>query len=432
MASGGGGGNGCDLIGLLYCFASLFVFGYIGWQNFSQMPEKTAAAKKWASPENGAVWAQGKCTVHSTGITDQGGCWHPGPKQEVQWWNWGQINRDPELPAHWSVCPGLHWCADEGGTCNDCVGGEVTYAASLFHGNYPYEVEGHGGADWSGEVVNEAVVRETLLNAKTPTSDNVTVRNVAGPLQCGHGDTMPFKVDPAPGRKKFCYCTPKGIVDLVKQKGPIHPSGQFCPALTNHAFLSEAKSIKRRRLRDFVSPKGLLKSTTQKWEFPEGYCRPENTANSFLNDLYLWNQEYNVYLNWALVEVSVPGSQATSTPKLRCAYEYGAPFVSREDTDEIKKIYKTWNSSVNMGQVDCYVRQGGACGMSSCAVAMKPPSELAENPPDFGPVTPVLFMLLGCCPYILCFVVICVLVVNGKKPDGAVAPGTTAPSAAGT
>eukprot|EP00931_Biecheleriopsis_adriatica_P087941 TRINITY_DN62342_c0_g1_i1.p1 TRINITY_DN62342_c0_g1~~TRINITY_DN62342_c0_g1_i1.p1 ORF type:complete len:430 (-),score=61.32 TRINITY_DN62342_c0_g1_i1:72-1361(-) len=386
-SSGTASGTGCDLICILCCALSIFICGYIAWQNYANLPGQVQASKLWAHPQNGAEWVEGTCKVLRTGIASQGGCWEPAPKQQMNIWQ-TELNRDPDLPAEFSVCPGLHWCADEGGTCEKCEGGDVLYAGTLFHGNMPID---HTAAGES--------VRETLLQAKHPTGKGTMLHNVNGPVQCSHGDGAQFPEDPMPGQRKSCFCTPKEVVDLVKEKGPIHPdgeSGQTCQGIANQAFTSETKS---RRLREMISQEAL-NTTSQLWMYPEGYCRPEDVSNILVSDMYSFNTGYWVYLNWALVEVKNPGEP--EQPKLRCASEFGAPFASREDNDWVKEIYKKYRSYADSETtIPCYIRKGGMCGDSSCAVALTNPSELYEKPPPFGPILPVVLMILGCCPFCL-------------------------------
>eukprot|EP00933_Yihiella_yeosuensis_P049412 TRINITY_DN4628_c0_g2_i1.p1 TRINITY_DN4628_c0_g2~~TRINITY_DN4628_c0_g2_i1.p1 ORF type:complete len:394 (-),score=29.48 TRINITY_DN4628_c0_g2_i1:71-1252(-) len=361
-----------DWVGCIVCFCiGLITFSYIGFINHSELPKKIERSQLWAEPSAGARWVEGKCIIHEAGISDRGGCWRQGADSTVF-----------AKGVPFSECPGLHWCADEGGMC-DCDG-DVLYSGAILHQNLPVEK------------MAEKKLKEMLPRAKMPEPGNGnTVHSKAGtPVKCAHGEGEAFHQDPWPGRQKACFCTPRKLVTLLQHKGPIHPLDKYCPAVANSAFQREAgQSITSRRLQ------GQLSNLTELWEYPEGHCRGRGRGgNIFLSDAYL-DKDYQVRLNWALVEVQDTSATGGNASKLRCAYTYGAPDVSREDNqDTYMAIYKKWKS-YNGSSAPCYIRKGGVCGDSSCAVALNNPLDLPKDHPSFGLVKPVLFMFLGTLPF---------------------------------
>jgi len=289
----------------------------------------------------------------------------------------------------------LHWCADEGGACS-CVG-DVLYSVAIFHSNLPVD----NVVEWD--------LKKTVAQSKIPQSGNGnTVHSDGKGVKCAHGVGEAFSQDPQPFMAKACFCTPKRIVTLLQQKGPIHPEGQYCPAVANSAFHEESRhGVTSRRLQGTLPQEvRSISNLTELWEYSEGHCHKDSSERGF------FDQDYQVRLNWALVEVKEGSATVGGVFKLRCAYTYGAPDVSREDRkDNDLDIYKKWKSASG-STMPCYIRKGGVCGDSSCAVALKNPLELPKDHRDFGLAGPVLFISLGLLIPAACICFACYLVCD--------------------
>ena len=154
-----------------------------------------------------------------------------------------------------AVCPGTYWCATDGDMC-DCRG-EITFAPELFNG----EVYTIPEAERGYKVVSN------------------------GQWRCGTDQSgQPYQVDPAQWRDKHCWCTPQGILDVVKQHEPPYLQKKECSEMV----LTDFNSATQRRL-----------TVSDKYRFR--------------------------YAPWALVVVSsnqgFDGFPAFDPSQLRCAYE---------------------------------------------------------------------------------------------------------------
>lgn len=343
------------------------MLGYFGAVRVMDWPRQREEAKVWAAPGKGgspAIWDLRKCKVLGVGIASRGGCWRQAPESNF-WYT-------PE-PAYFSECPGLRWCADEGSTCY-CPDGDVLFAATQHNGNLPV-----------GDLTNVAHLG-------------------AGPVKCLAAPGSSFTKDPLPGERKSCFCTPKRLKDqLLKYSDPVEPADGACRERADRAFQLEAAApvAARRKLAaagDRGSAAGGLRAvglhvgdlaaspvldsfggTEQKWMLPDGRC----SSNSF--DMY--ESDYPVFLPWALVEEQptpiesgAPSGNASAAqePRLRCAFSYGADAASREELDGAKLLYKKW-SKQESETVPCYVRLGGECGDSGCAVALEDIHEFGQE-----------------------------------------------------
>mmetsp|Transcript_126070 Transcript_126070/g.315013 ORF Transcript_126070/g.315013 Transcript_126070/m.315013 type:complete len:407 (-) Transcript_126070:90-1310(-) len=336
-----------DPLDLACCCISLLIFGVIGLTATIAWSGQQGEAQAWGVPN---AWKTQQCKVHSVGVSRRGGCWMSSPHHA-----WGA---DPD-PSFFSECPGWHWCANEGQTCEDCNGGDVLFAAASFAGTVP--------------VGNQSAV----------------LQKVDGPVVCS-ADT--FGSDPMPQHTKFCFCKPASITELLHAKGPLEPEGTNCTSLANDAFDLEARGIKQSRRLGLstsdqqlgsgvtiaVPPESLMREATgaspsnaavtlaqQKWQLPDGHCNYRFWMQ--------FNGEYQVYLPWALVEVQDEGSS-----KLRCAYSYGAEVASREEWDQAHKFYKAWKAKES-SDMACYVREHGVCGLTGCAVALERPVDMGSQ-----------------------------------------------------
>lgn len=345
------------LIDIFCCLMIAPVFWMVVglWRVWFAWPALTEQASRWGmhSSASGA-WKQVPCHIHDLGISNRGGCHEVGPPVDMG-----------GIASHFSECPGVAWCADEGETC-DCLGGDVTMAPASYQWNLP---------DYT---------------------QSATLTDVQGPVTCGvqgrwvsAGD---FPSDPAPLTTKVCFCKPQAIKQLIAQFGDIDPAASS----TCH---SQANT-------DFAQ---------QKWSLPDGRC--DNAGNHMNYDVF--NGQYRVYMPWTLVELKTPATEmepASST--LRCAWPYGAPQASREyNTDRLQGFWDTY-SSYTMGSADhqCWVRTD-SFDQDACAVSLEDPATLAATGEgSFGLHSwPVYF--IGSYPIVLCCGLVLFRTLRNRRRD---------------
>lgn len=401
---------GLDILCMvLCCLIALLTFGYIGILSVRSYAASVSDADFWGSPPFGVEWVAGSCKVHDTGISNRGGCWEKSPGS-------GQLSWSDAVTGGFSECPGWQWCADEGGSCDDCDGGDVMYSGALFANTLPLNLL---SSNLNVALFDDMTLADAAVNHVPSDSSTFQIlKNVDGPVECTHGAGKPFQTDPWPGQTKACFCLPRRLKDVVTITGPIDPNPKDglkdgCMGKANSAYVSEASLTAHRRLFESkAAPENVTANGL--WALTSGHCR-----RGVLADTYMYDYNYHVYLNWALVEVQEdsPGQNSLAS-KLRCAYTYGAPMASYEDKFyRYSGIYHDWKSKI--GQVvPCHVRKGGIIGESQCAVALKDPAKMQEDAGTSGPWYPTWwgFLVYGSiflCPICVCFCFCCLMIAGG-------------------
>ncbi|CAK9032180.1 unnamed protein product [Durusdinium trenchii] len=272
-----------------------------------------------------ATWQRSYCTILSTGVS----CINTKDSKDERDWNLCSQNisnmstpasYDASAPAFsvWqrSICPGTFFCAKENEPCI-CVG-QITYSRALFDG-YRYH---------------------------TPENSSYTLESNGSQHLCGVDQHGQILVDPAPNHKKFCWCTPKKIRQILQKHEQHRPlEQQRCANDADSEFVSESS----RRLQATYSSR---RRTYQ-------------------------------YTPWALV-------LERKTKEISCAYEYGVPRPSTDlyetagthdidgygSDDHLKAdlVARKWGSGTKR---DCWIRDFSKDGV--CAIALKPPHALTTR-----------------------------------------------------
>lgn len=306
----------------------------------------TKRAHEWDRP---ADWAQVSCNILATGVMcveeDTGstcGGYIAGSMPETN----PPVFRTEQI----ATCPGTVWCALEEDDCS-CVG-EVLYAPDLFDG-----------------------VRYTLDD----TNEEFKVA-AHGKVKCGYDQMGKRMRDPKPGYTKHCWCTPQGMLDILRAHNVSTLSKSKCADDANTDLKRVGESLKN--------------------DHDEG--EQDNTNGRNFSSSGRRRRTFS-YTPWALVEVSPPPkdvfdrrallgpnreSSPTLGPRLRCAYEYGAPRESYQDyegdgpysgdTWKVEKIATDWGHEPERA---CWVRTTGLAAENGdeCAVAMHPLGSLEKK-----------------------------------------------------
>ena len=290
------------------------------------------------------AWREAHCEVLAAGVS----CVHATTKTTCSGYKAGHMpfSQPPVfLTEVMAVCPGTYWCAPQQGSCN-CKG-EITYAAELFTG-------------------------ETYTVPEADRKYKVTSNGtwLCGTDQSGHW----FQEDPAPFRRKHCWCTPQGILDIVQHHGgALQLHKKQCSEIVNDEF----NSASSRRL--------------QSWGTELADDRPQASAPT--RELGFRDGKYFSYTPWALVTVQEDsdfGLDASDHPggQLRCAYEYGVPTASAQlyqspgaysgDVWEAEDVAKRWGRAVSR---TCWVReaQEPTGPVQTCAIALEEPRLLLKQ-----------------------------------------------------
>ncbi|CAE7311043.1 Nudt22 [Symbiodinium natans] len=294
-------------------------------------------AKPWATS---ASWREARCEVLATGVSCLNS--NPSVRSTCSGYKAGSmpLSEPPVFPTEMmAVCPGAYWCSKEQETCT-CQG-EITYATELFTGE-TYTVP---EAEQKYKVVSN------------------------GTWLCGTDQSgRPF-ADPAPYKVKHCWCTPKGILDIVQQHGGGQIEKKKCSEIVTDDF-------------NRFSPRRLQRRDAQRGD-GGGVSAPVRKlpAEIFAGEEY----DYR-YTPWALVTVEDSDygmDSVTPVRQLRCAYEYGIPLASTQvykghapydgDVWVVEDIAKRWGREASR---TCWVRESTA---QACAIALEQPGHLLQS-----------------------------------------------------
>ena len=193
---------------------------------------------------------------------------------------------------------------------------------------------------------------------------------------------------------KHCWCTPQGILDILKKHDSSNLHKKECSEAANFDFEQPGP----RRLRQDSQPIAssdedddaldeLEELDGQDAETPDMAEPRRLTHNSRRRRTYS-------YTPWALVSVpktdtfdSLEGDSPESDKQISCAYQYGVPAASSNiyqsdgpysgDVWKVEDIAKKWG---NASTRPCWVRVRGESGerLASCAVALEKPGVLKE------------------------------------------------------
>ncbi|CAE7899623.1 unnamed protein product [Symbiodinium microadriaticum] len=243
-----------------------------------------------------------------------------------------------------AVCPGTYWCAKQGDTCR--CNGEITYASELFNG-FAYTVPA------------------TAKAYKVASNSS---------WKCGTDQSgKPFPADPALGwRLKHCWCTPQGILDIVRKHNASSLHKKKCSELANFDF-------------QHPGPQRLLRK-------PQAAQAEEAPARRLATGSDNRRRTFS-YTPWALVSVpkhSFDGDQDRGGHKqLSCAYEFGVPAASSAmyesdgpyksaDVWRAEDVAKKWGS---LSTRPCWVRVRSEAGerLADCALALDKPGTLTDE-----------------------------------------------------
>eukprot|EP00405_Crypthecodinium_cohnii_P046486 CAMPEP_0206570288 /NCGR_PEP_ID=MMETSP0325_2-20121206/26945_1 /ASSEMBLY_ACC=CAM_ASM_000347 /TAXON_ID=2866 /ORGANISM="Crypthecodinium cohnii, Strain Seligo" /LENGTH=399 /DNA_ID=CAMNT_0054074041 /DNA_START=362 /DNA_END=1557 /DNA_ORIENTATION=+ len=367
-------------------------------------------AKSWSNPDD---WREADCSVLAVGVS----CTERDYNRNCDGFKY--LHRShlastlPQVgPVNFrfqdqSVCPGRFWCAYEGNDC-ECDGSVIFSVQVMVKGNYV-----------AGDVISEAD------EVQAPPSGHIT---------CGRDATGNPLKDPSPYSIKSCWCTPKVILDKLKQSEAVYRHPRVCARKTNQDFFDEPIT-QRRRLEgpaflgqaseDASSKQGFAneaselhqqaeeeaktqeeeeeeaKQEEQDEQGDENEEEEEEEDATGLRRLMIHHTSSDSrrrrtyeYTPWALVEV--PPNSPDEKPVITCAYKYGtieaaqgeyhtegAPgnnlfHVSFTDDDGRtgQRLADSWMN--NGGHHTCQVRTNGLAAADTCAVAMEPPAGLAQ------------------------------------------------------
>ncbi|CAE7253754.1 Nudt22 [Symbiodinium pilosum] len=297
-------------------------------------------AKAW---EVRPAWHQTECEVLVAGVS----CADQETRSTCGGYKLGSMpSGSPPvfLTEEIAVCPGTYWCGKEQDMCS-CTG-EITYAPELF----------------DGEVYT------------VPSAERAYKVTSSGAHRCGTDQSgQPYAVDPAPWHIKHCWCTPEGILNILKQ---------------HHGTSLHKKECSQSANFDFANVPRRLQSEEGADSLEGEEAEPRLLASSRRRRTYS-------YTPWALVSVSKTenldfgygADPSSSHRQLSCAYEYGVPIASSTnyhsdgsyagDVWKAEDVAKQWGNKTSR---TCWVRTTGEAGESlqMCAIALKEPGTLKE------------------------------------------------------
>mmetsp|Transcript_1143 Transcript_1143/g.2915 ORF Transcript_1143/g.2915 Transcript_1143/m.2915 type:complete len:405 (-) Transcript_1143:75-1289(-) len=320
-------------MGSLCCTCCGWIIAISIFWMLRSMGDLQAKAEAWDVP---FAWRETTCEVLAAGVA----CTDQETRSTCSGYRAGAMpsSQPPVfLTEQIAVCPGTYWCSKEEETCH--CNGEITYAPELFDGAV-YTV---------------------------PSAEQTYKVTASGSWKCGTDQSgKPFAVDPAPWHVKHCWCTPHGILQIIKEHDESNLHKKEC---------SEAVTF------DFNAPRSLGEDDESTWEEPEE--TQEIPEGRRLHDSR--RRRTLKYTPWALVSVPSGSNLAPRKKQIACAYEYGVPMGPSEmyhsdgpysgDVWKVEEVAKKWG---NHSSRTCWVRSHGEAGQSleDCAVALVKPGTL--------------------------------------------------------
>ena len=238
--------------------------------------------------------------------------------------------------------------------------GEITYAPELFDG----------------------------LVYTVPVAERAYKVVSSGTWKCGTDQNgKPFEIDPAPWHIKHCWCSPQGILDILKQHDASSLHKKECSEAANFDFDQGGA----RRLRQYFTEDDDALDESDAEDVEDDSSDSEPAKLRRLSHDSRRRRTYT-YTPWALV--SVPSESTFSSfdsgsddaRQISCAYEFGVPAASAQlyhsdgpysgDVWKVEDIAKQWG---NVSTRPCWVRSRGESGerLAACAVALLKPGSLA-------------------------------------------------------
>eukprot|EP00439_Symbiodinium_sp_Y106_P040009 s2138_g4.t2 len=348
-----------------FCFAWIAViFSVVGIHDMGDFLNK---AEAW---DDSTMWQQATCEVLASGVS----CTDKESRSTCSGYKAGAMpSTQPPvfLTEQIAVCPGTYWCAKEGELCR--CNGEITYAPELFDG-YVYTVP---SAEMSYKVASSST------------------------WKCGTDQSgKPYAMDPAPWHVKHCWCTPQGILDILKKHDASTLHKKECSEAVNFDFDRPA-----RRLEEGPQAVRHVDTEEDEEEDDEELIEGEDTGPRALLSRHMVDaaparslkgdsrrrRTYS-YTPWALVSLKKESFDSLDAEdgnkQISCAYEFGVPVASsaqyRSDGPysgpvwEVEKLAKKWG---NVSTRPCWIRMRGEAGerLASCAVALEKPGSLKDK-----------------------------------------------------
>mmetsp|Transcript_61648 Transcript_61648/g.144554 ORF Transcript_61648/g.144554 Transcript_61648/m.144554 type:complete len:429 (+) Transcript_61648:38-1324(+) len=342
--------NSCACAGILVWLCA--IGSVMSIQEGAQMRAK---AKAW---EAAYAWRQATCEVLAAGVS----CTDTETRSTCFGYQAGSMptTQPPVfLTEEIAVCPGTYWCAKEQETCN--CSGEITYAPELFDG----EIYTVPEVERAYKVISH------------------------GPWLCGTNQSgKPYEIDPAPWHVKHCWCTPDGILEILKRNSAAGIHKKECAETANFDFWRPSQgrllqSEEGNRQEETLEDEGAGEEEDEDDE--EGSTPARKLRDSRRRRTFS-------YTPWAVVSISGQDAEFSDEMKLSskhvsCAYEYGLPSMSSNfyksdgpysgDVWRAEDVAKQWG---NVSSRPCWVRAQGESGerLAACAVALEQPTELKK------------------------------------------------------
>mmetsp|Transcript_8239 Transcript_8239/g.19719 ORF Transcript_8239/g.19719 Transcript_8239/m.19719 type:complete len:424 (-) Transcript_8239:54-1325(-) len=352
-----------------FCFAWIAViFSVVGIHDMGDFLNK---AEAW---DDSTMWQQATCEVLASGVS----CTDKESRSTCSGYKAGAMpSTQPPvfLTEQIAVCPGTYWCAKEGELCR--CNGEITYAPELFDG-YVYTVP---SAEMSYKVASSST------------------------WKCGTDQSgKPYAMDPAPWHVKHCWCTPQGILDILKKHDASTLHKKECSEAVNFDFDRPARRLEE-------GPQAVRHVDTEEdeeeddEELIEGEDLEDTGPRALLSRHMVdaaparslkgdsrRRRTYS-YTPWALVSLKKESFDSLDAEdgnkQISCAYEFGVPAASSAlyksdgpyqsaDVWRAEDVAKKWGS---VSSRPCWVRarSDGVKGLADCAPALDKPGALTDE-----------------------------------------------------